>query len=125
MADRTHHRCARPQAVTDDVRALDLEVIEKPAPAADELEKTAAAVMVLRVRLEMLGEVGNSVREKRDLHFRRTGIAVVRAILGNQVRFFLFGGRQNPVSYTGLSVPSSVRSGTITAPSRKNNPATG
>src|SRR5436190_9648068 len=78
-----------------------LEIVEKAAAASDEFEKPATAVMILRVRFEMLVEISNSVRQKRDLHFRRTGIAVVRAILGNEARFFLFRGRQNPVSFTG------------------------
>src|SRR5688572_25423273 len=50
-----------------------LEVVKKPAAASDELQQTAARVMVLRVGIEMLGEVGNAVREKCDLHFWRPG----------------------------------------------------
>src|SRR5436853_1681655 len=83
--------------------------------------------MILRVRLEMLGEVSDAIREKCDLHFGRAGIAVMRAILGDQVRFLLFRGRQNPVLLNRFSVPFAVpmtaKSGTITAASRKNNPA--
>src|SRR2546423_7885415 len=83
------------RAVTLDVGLL--QIVEKAATAADELEQSAAAVMVLRVRLEMLGEVGDAIREKCDLHFGSSGIAVMGAILGDQVRFLLFSGRQNPV----------------------------
>src|SRR6185369_4793566 len=57
-----------------------LEVVQKTAAAADEFHQSAAAVMVLRVRLEMLGQVSDSIREKCDLHFGRPGIAVMRAI---------------------------------------------
>jgi hypothetical protein len=85
--------------------------------------------MILRVRLEVLGEVSDAIREKSNLHFGGAGIAVVRAILGNQVGFLLLRGRQNPVSYNRLSVPLDtqglLRSGTITAGLTKNNPATG
>src|SRR5947207_2667324 len=41
-----------------------LEVIEKTAAAADELQKAAAAVMILRVRLEVLGQVSDAIGEK-------------------------------------------------------------
>src|SRR5688500_16077411 len=36
-----------------------LEVVKKPAAASDELQQTATGMMVLRMGLEMLGEVGD------------------------------------------------------------------
>jgi len=74
-----------------------LEVVKKPAAASDELQQTAAGMMILRMGLEMLGEVGNAVREKCDLHFWRPGIAVMDAILVDDGGFLLLRGRQNPV----------------------------
>src|ERR1041385_5276487 len=82
-----------------------LEVIDKTAAAADEFEEAAAAVMILRVRLEMLGEIGDAVREKRDLHFRGARVAFMDGELGNEVGLLFLGGRQNPVSFNRLSVP--------------------
>ena len=75
-----------------------LEVVEEPTAAADELEQSAAAVMVLRVGPEVLGQVGDAVREERDLHLRRPGVTLVGGKVRNQFRFLLLGGRQNPVS---------------------------
>jgi hypothetical protein len=75
-----------------------LEVIKKPAAASDELQKAAAGVVILRVRLEVLGEVGNAVREECNLHFWRPGIGVMNPILVNEVRLRLLRGGQNPVS---------------------------
>src|SRR6266540_1647349 len=40
-----------------------LEVVEQAAAPADELEQAAARVVVLRVRLEVLGQVVDAVRE--------------------------------------------------------------
>src|SRR5687768_5810076 len=74
-----------------------LEVVKKPAAASDELQQTATGMMVLRMGLEMLGEVGNAVREKCDLHFWRPGIAVMDAILVDDGGFLLLRGRQNPI----------------------------
>ena len=74
-----------------------LEVVKKPAAATDELQQAAARVMVLRVGLEMLGEVGNAVREECDLHFWRPGIGVMNPIRVDEVRLLLLGGGQNPV----------------------------
>src|SRR4051794_31859152 len=75
-----------------------LQVVEQATTPADQLEQSAAAVMVLRMRLEVLGEVGDTVRQKRDLHLRRAGVAVMGGVARNQLRFLLLGGRQNPVS---------------------------
>jgi hypothetical protein len=75
-----------------------LEIVQQAAAATDELQKTAAAVMILRVRLEVLGKIGNAVREECDLHFWRSGIAVMDAILVDEVRLLFLGRRQNPVS---------------------------
>jgi hypothetical protein len=75
-----------------------LEVIEKASPATDELQQAAAAVMILGVRLEVLSQVGNPAREERDLHFRRSRIALVSPILGDNVCLLLLGGRQIKLS---------------------------
>src|SRR5258706_12309401 len=44
-----------------------LEVVQKAAAAADKLQEAAAAVMVLRVGLEVLGQVGDAVRGEWEL----------------------------------------------------------
>ena len=44
------------------------QVVEQPAPLADELEQPSPAVMVLLVGLEVLGEVSDSLGEERHLH---------------------------------------------------------
>src|SRR2546423_5741449 len=61
-------------------RVLALQVIQEAAALADELEQPAARVMVLRVRLEMVGQVIDSLTEERDLNFGGTRVAVVRSI---------------------------------------------
>ena len=75
-----------------------LEVIQKTAATADHLQKPAPAVMIFRVRLEVLRQVADATREERDLHFGRPSVPVVRFVLRNELRFLLLGGRQNTVS---------------------------
>jgi hypothetical protein len=59
------------------VRVLALETVEETAALAYELEEAPARVVVLRVRLEVLGEVADSLAEERDLDLGGSGIAFV------------------------------------------------
>src|SRR6478735_6262559 len=58
-------------------RVLALEIVEQPPALADQLEEAATRVMILRVRLEMLGEVVDALTQKRNLNFGGPGIALV------------------------------------------------
>ena len=75
-----------------------LEVIQKTAATADELQKPAPAVMIFRVLLEVFRQIGDATREERDLHFGRPSVPVVRFVLPDELCFLLLGGRQNTVS---------------------------
>src|SRR6476659_3419203 len=66
-------------------RVLALEIVEQPSALADEFEKPPARVMVLRVGLEMLGEVIDALTEERDLNFGGSGIAVVCLVRSDKV----------------------------------------
>jgi len=68
------------------IPVLAAEVLQETAPAADELQQSAPRVVVLRVGLEMLGQVRDAVRQKGDLHLERTRVGVVRPILLDDVR---------------------------------------
>src|SRR3954462_3379237 len=57
---------------------LALEVVEQPAPLADELEQPAPRVVVLLVGLEVLRELVDPLREQGHLHLRRPGVLLVR-----------------------------------------------
>src|ERR1700680_3325642 len=67
------------RAVTLDV--LPLEVIEQAAPAPDQLEQAAAAVVVLDMGLEVVRQLGDEVGEQRHLHLRRPAVALVQPVL--------------------------------------------
>ena len=69
------------RAVTLDIVLL--EVCEEVSSVADHLEKAAAAVVVLVVRLHVLGQVVDTVGQKCDLYFGRTGITFVNSVLFN------------------------------------------
>ena len=52
-----------------------LDVIEELTTLGHELQKPTAGVVILDVRLEVFGEVGDPFSEDRDLHLRRTRVA--------------------------------------------------
>src|SRR3954467_12087029 len=62
------------------VRVLALQVVEKSAALADQLQQAAARVMVLRVRLEMVGQIADALAEERNLHFRGSGVALMGSV---------------------------------------------
>ena len=74
--------------VTVDV--LLLKVAEKVSSVTDHLEHAAAAVMILGVRLEVLGEVVDSLGENSDLNLGRTGVALVSCVGGDDLLLYVF-----------------------------------
>ena len=62
------------------VGVLSLEVIEEATALADELQQPSTGVMILCVRLEVFGEVADSLAEERDLYFRGSCVAAVRLV---------------------------------------------
>jgi hypothetical protein len=60
--------------------------------------------MVFSVNFEMLGEVIYPLRQQCNLHFRRTGIALVGLKIANNLLFFLLWQHfpANPFSHTHL-----------------------
>src|SRR2546423_11659419 len=56
-----------------------LQVIQEPAPPADELQQSTPRVVILRVRPQMLGEAVDALGQHRDLDFRRAGVRLVLA----------------------------------------------
>jgi hypothetical protein len=69
------------------VEADALEVIEEAAALRDELEQSAAGVVVFDVGLEVLREVADTRGKERDLNFGRPGVALVGAELVDEARF--------------------------------------
>src|SRR5947207_1186438 len=67
------------------LEALLLEIVEQPAALTDDLEQPAARVVILRVGLEVLGQVVDPLRQERDLDLGRTGVAFVGRELGDGV----------------------------------------
>ena len=63
---------ADPKAIDDTAVSLDLrrlQIVEQPAAPPDHFQEPASGMMVLRVGLEVLGEVRDPLAEKRDLDF--------------------------------------------------------
>ena len=56
---------------------LALEVIQKAPALADHHEQPAARAVVFFVGLQMLRQMIDALRQQRDLHIRRTRVAVM------------------------------------------------
>src|SRR6185503_14270452 len=56
---------------------LALEIVEQSPALADELQQTSAGMMILRVDLEVFGQVIDALTQERDLYLRRSGVAVM------------------------------------------------
>ena len=65
----------------------------QPAALADELEQPAAAVVVVLVRAQVLGEVADALGEQRDLDLGGTGVAVVLLVVGDDLGLDVLGER--------------------------------
>src|SRR3546814_15383341 len=86
--------------------------------SSDLHQKAAAAVVVLVVRLEVIGQRIDAVGQDRDLDFRRTGIALVAGIVLDDFGFALGGNRHIQTSFehpcyrlkprTTFSVPANA-----------------
>src|SRR3990167_1858991 len=69
---------------------LALQIVQQAAALPDQLEKTAARVMILRVGLEVLGEIADAFAENGDLNFRRAGVGIVRAVRRDELGLAVF-----------------------------------
>src|SRR5690242_20245699 len=65
------------------------EVVEMLASLVHELDEPAPRGMVAFVRIEVLGQPVDALREKRDLHFGRAGVLRAAPKLGEEPIFFL------------------------------------
>src|SRR5437764_10011807 len=83
-----------------------LQVVQEPAPPADELQQAAPRVVILRVRPQVLGEAVDALGQHRDLDFRRAGVGLM---LAERLRCLLlrFLGEGHP--------PPSVRVAVVSA----------
>ena len=82
---------ANDRAVTLDIVLL--QVVQQTSSVTDHLLQTAAAVEVLLVGLQVLGQVSDAVGQNSNLYFGRTCVALVSSILRDDVVFeFLLHG---------------------------------
>ena len=81
------------ELLNDSSVALDiglLEVAEKVSSVSYHLLKAAAAVVVLVVSLEVLGESVDAIGKDRDLNLGRTCVALVGLVLVNNGLLYVF-----------------------------------
>src|ERR1017187_3645524 len=84
-----------------------LQVVQKAAALADQLQKTAPGSVVLLVRLEVFGQFADARTQNRDLDLRRTGIRIVGAEAFNQGCFL--SSRQHGVCYSSCLLRSTLQ----------------
>jgi hypothetical protein len=76
--------------VTVDVDAL--EVIKHTTTVTDHEQQTTTGVVIVLVLLQVLGQVGDTLAQQRDLDLGGTRVAFVRRVLGDD--FLLFFSRK-------------------------------
>src|SRR5690348_11076201 len=69
------------------------KIIEQRTALVDEHQKTAARMIVLRVGLEMLGEIVDSFGQDRDLDLGRTRVPLAASMILDERLFALRGNR--------------------------------
>src|SRR4029079_4637721 len=91
-----------------------LDVIEQPATLADHLEQPSARMVVLAVRLEMFGQIGDALGQDGDLDLWRAGVAGLGRIFLDEILFALSDARYRSV----LSFRGFCRAGPGCRPAR-------
>ena len=90
------------------------EVGQQTAPLADHLEEAATGMMVLAMRLEVLGKVGNALAQNRNLYLWRARVRTVELIVSDQVSLSILGERQIGSSVILLIFPFFSSRGILT-----------
>ncbi len=67
------------------------QIIEHTSALRDHLEQAAPRMIIFLVGSEMVGQFVDAPREQCDLHLRRSGIALMGAILAQYFFLRLFG----------------------------------
>ena len=81
------------ESLNDSTVALDiltLQVVEQTTTLTYKLHQRAVGAIVLVVSLHVLGQMADSVREKGNLAFARTGVSCARTILCENLLLFFF-----------------------------------
>src|SRR5919202_5365644 len=86
------------------------EIIQQGAALVDEHQEAAAGMVVLRVRLEMLGEVLDALGENGDLHLGGTGVALRLGVVFDNFLLALGGHRHRQLLYVSRLKPRTTRS---------------
>ena len=68
-------------------RAGAIEVAQHPAALADHLEQSPARMVIVLVDFQMLGQIADTLGQQRNLHLWRPGVALVRPMLLDDLRF--------------------------------------
>jgi hypothetical protein len=70
------------------VGVVGLEVVKQAAALAHQHQQAAPRSMILRVGLEVLGQLADALAEDGNLHFWTSGVGVMGAKSRNDVGFF-------------------------------------
>ena len=76
-----------------------LEVAEEVAPMSYHLQKSPAAVVILHVGSQMLGQGVDAIGQDSDLDFRRAGVTLMDGILRDDSLLFCYGHGNSPFSF--------------------------
>lgn len=68
-----------------------LEIVQQFAALADHFQESAARMVILHMRFEMIGKAVDPGGQKRDLNFRGAGVAGYALVLRYDLRFLRNG----------------------------------
>ena len=73
-----------------------LQVVEESPAASDQLQQSAAGVMILPVSAEMLGQLVDPARQKGDLNLGRARVRIALAVTGDDFSLGFIGESHSP-----------------------------
>jgi len=95
--------CGRPLADLEPLNDVEiplrldaLEIVEQAATSAHHLQQSTTACEVLRVLLEVVGEMRDPTREQGNLDLGRPGVGIPSPIRTDEFRFSIFRERHQP-----------------------------
>ena len=81
------------------------DIVQQTTTLTDELEQAHAAVVVLLVHLQMLGELVDALGQDGDLDLRRAGVGLVGLVVGNDGSLLVLGNHGITLPF-GFTRPS-------------------
>jgi hypothetical protein len=88
---------------------LVFDIIQESAAPADQHQQPSSGMVIFGVNLEVFRQIGNTVSNEADLHFRGAGVAFMKFILVDEL-FLVFGFKNHFLYASCCSIVKWVNS---------------